>query len=165
MNKPATTTPSQSPQTSPRNPEEIRKAFTTFLATRGLRVTGQRLAIFKVVEARTTHFTAEDLFDEVRRVDSSVSRATIYRSLPILIGNGLIREVDIGREQKYYVNTLRQNTFQAQLVCQDCDKIIEVDAPFMDWYGKTLAAKHNMELASQRLQVLAHCRDCIEKTN
>jgi Fe2+ or Zn2+ uptake regulation protein len=48
-------------------------------------------------------------------------------------------------------------TFQAQVICLDCDKIFEIDAPFMEWYGKTVADKLGLKVESQRLQVSARC--------
>jgi Fur family ferric uptake transcriptional regulator len=139
------------------------RSFVTFLTARGLRLTGQRNAIFDATINRRHHFTAEELLVDARAIDSSVSRATVYRSLPILVESGLVREVDLGRDFKYYVCTRHQNTFQAQIACPDCEKIVEVDAPFMDWYGKTMAEKHGMELVSQRLQIIARCKDCAGK--
>lgn len=138
--------------------EKSRENFRIFLVAKRLRVTSQRMAIFDAAFRRQDHFTAEKLLDDARALDDSVSRATVYRSLPILVENGIVREVDIGHDQKYYTTTLYQSTFQAQLVCLDCDKIIEVDAPFMEWYGKTVASKNNMEIASQRLQLTARCK-------
>jgi Fe2+ or Zn2+ uptake regulation protein len=35
-----------------------------------------------------------------------------------------------------------------------------VDAPFMEWYGKAVAAKHGMKPISQKLQVTALCERC-----
>ena len=49
-------------------------------------------------------------------------------------------------------------TFQAQVICVDCDKIFEIDAPFMEWYGKTVADKLGLEVVTQRLQVTARCQ-------
>jgi Fe2+ or Zn2+ uptake regulation protein len=90
-------------------------------------------------------------------LDDSVSRATVYRSLPILTESGLIREIDVGHDNKYYHSNRQARTFQAQVICEDCGKIFEVDAPFMEWYGKTVCDKLNMKPESQRLQVTAHC--------
>ncbi len=151
------------PTPSIKTSENPRDAFALFLSGRGLRVTSPRLAIFDAAYERKDHFTAEDLLVDSRKRDPEVSPATVYRSLPILVECGLIREVDIGRDHKYYMTTLRQNTFQAQLVCPDCEKIVEIDAPFMEWYGKTVAEKNGMQLVSQRLQVDAHCKDCLKK--
>ncbi|MGE9293510.1 MAG: Fur family transcriptional regulator [Puniceicoccales bacterium] len=137
--------------------ENPRDTFKKFLVSKGLRVTNQRMAIFDAAFELNDHFTAEDLLDRSRQLDDSVSRATVYRSLPILTESGLIREIDVGHDNKYYHSNRQARTFQAQVICEDCGKIFEVDAPFMEWYGKTVCDKLNMKPESQRLQVTAHC--------
>jgi len=134
-----------------------RDNFKDFLAKNGLRVTNQRIAILDAAYDYEDHFTADDLLDRSRQIDSSVSRATVYRALPILIESKLIREVDVGREHKFYMSNRNANAFQAQVICSDCEKIFEIDAPFMDWYGKTVADKLALRVESQRLQVTAYC--------
>jgi Fur family ferric uptake transcriptional regulator len=97
------------------------------------------------------------LLKKARSLDRSVSRATIYRAIPLLVGSNVIREMDVGRDQKYYLAEAGSATFRAQLICENCDSIVEVDAPFMEWYGKAVAAKHGMRPISQKLQVTAAC--------
>lgn len=148
-----------SKQISPPNqatPDQL-KAFRQYLSSKGLRVTNQRLAILEAVFTYSEHFTAEDLLAQAKQIDSSVSRATIYRTLPHLTGSGLVREVDIGRDNKYYLPVNEAKTFQTQVICTDCDKIFEVDAPFMEWYGKTVSEKLDMQPQSQRLQINSTC--------
>lgn len=135
----------------------IRETFKEFLTSKGLRVTNQRLAIFDAAYGYEDHFTAEDLLERSREIDSSVSRATVYRALPILTESNLIREVDVGRDYKFYMANRNTTTFQAQVICLDCDKIFEIDAPFMEWYGQTVASKLGLEVVDQRLQVSARC--------
>ena len=101
--------------------ERIRDTFKEFLTSKGLRVTNQRLAIFDASYGYEDHFTAEDLLERARQIDSSVSRATVYRALPILTESGLIREVDVGRDYKFYMANRNTKTFQAQVNCLDCD--------------------------------------------
>ena len=137
--------------------DSFRETFFEFLTSKGLRVTNQRLAIFDAAYGHPDHFTAEDLLDRAREIDDSVSRATVYRALPILTESNLIREVDVGRDYKFYMANKNATTFQAQVICLDCDKIFEIDAPFMEWYGKTVADKLTLEVETQRLQVSAHC--------
>lgn len=141
-----------------------REKFRHFLTQKGLRVTNQRLAIFDAAFAQPEHFTAEQLLDFARVIDDSVSRATVYRTLPIMTESALLREVDIGSGEKFYrTNAGSPNSQVAQVVCLDCDKIFEVSAPFMEWYGNTVASKLGLTPASQRLQVTAHC-DAFRKT-
>jgi Fur family ferric uptake transcriptional regulator len=134
-----------------------RETFRTFLAQKGLRVTSQRLAIFDAAFARREHFTAEQLLDYARSIDDSVSRATVYRTLPIMTQSALLREIDIGSGEKFYMPNLAQNTQIAQVVCIDCDRIFEISAPFMEWYGSTVSSKLGLSPVSQRLQVSARC--------
>ena len=135
-----------------------RDKFRTFLFRRGLRATNQRLAIFDAAFALTEHFTAEQLLDYARTIDDSVSRATVYRTLPIMTESALLREVDIGTGEKYYrTNRAGSDTQVAQVVCTDCDRIFEISAPFMSWYGSTVSSKLGLTPVTQRLQVSAHC--------
>ncbi len=141
-----------------------REKFRSFLALQGHRATNQRLAIFAAAYAQAEHFTAEQLLDYARKIDDSVSRATVYRTLPILTGSAVLREVDIGSGEKFY-RTYREGdgTQVAQVVCLDCDRIFEISAPFMSWYGSTVSSKLGLTPVSQRLQVSAHC-DAFRKT-
>ena len=134
-----------------------RETFRKFLAKKGLRVTSQRLAIFDAAFARTEHFTAEQLLDYARSIDDSVSRATVYRTLPIMTKSALLREIDIGSGEKFYMPNSAPNIQIAQVVCIDCDRIFEISAPFMEWYGSTVSSKLGLSPVSQRLQVSARC--------
>jgi Fe2+ or Zn2+ uptake regulation protein len=135
-----------------------RETFRRYLAKKGLRATNQRLAIFDAAFAQPEHFTAEQLLDYARAIDDSVSRATVYRTLPIMTESELLREVDIGSGEKFYrPNRAGEGTQVAQVVCVDCDKIFEISAPFMSWYGSTVSSKLGLTPIRQRLQVSAYC--------
>ena len=90
-------------------------------------------------------------------MDDTVSRATVYRCLPLLVESGIIRKIDVGQENKFYALNGTSETFKAQVICSDCDRIHDVDAPFMEWYGKTVSEKLGLEVKDQRLQVHAEC--------
>ncbi len=135
-----------------------REKFGKFLVRKGLRATSQRLAIFDAAFTLEEHFTADQLLDHARKLDDSVSRATIYRTLPIMTASALLREVDIGSGEKFYrPNRDGATTQVAQVVCVDCEKIFEISAPFMEWYSSTVSSKLGLTPASQRLQVSANC--------
>ncbi len=136
--------------------DAVRQKFQDFLAEQGLRVTNQRLAIFDAALAQKEHFTAEQLLVHAKAIDDSVSRATVYRTLPLLTGSHALREVDIGSGEKFYLRITDGNQV-AQVVCMDCDKIFEISAPFMEWYGSTVSLKLGLKPISQRLQVSAQC--------
>jgi len=141
-----------------------REKFESYLAKKGLRVTKQRQAIFDAALAQKEHFTAERLLDHARDIveqagqrRDSISRATVYRTLPLMTESALLREVDIGSGEKFYLPNTQEKIQVAQVVCLDCDRIFEIGAPFMEWYGSTVSSKLGLSPVSQRLQVSARC--------
>ncbi len=143
------------PKDKPADIDSARETFRLYLAKKGLRVTSQRLAIFEAAFKHQEHFTAEELLEHARAIDRSVSRATIYRTLPILTESQLVREIDVGRDYKFYLACHGKSIDQAQVVDIESDKIYEIDAPFLEWYAKSIAEKIGLEAISQRLQVQA----------
>ena len=143
--------------------EAARETFRDYLGKKGLRVTAQRLAIFEAAFNHNEHFTAEELLEHARAIDRSVSRATIYRTLPILTESQLVREIDVGRDYKFYLACHGKSIDRAQVVDIESDKIYEIDAPFLEWYARSIAEKIGLEAISQRLQVQA--RPIRKKTN
>src|SRR2546425_11744000 len=79
-----------------------KRRFMDFLAQKNLRLTAQRQAIIETAFSTRQHFTAEQLLEWSRRRDKSVSRATVYRTLPLLTESGLVREMDFGKDYKFY---------------------------------------------------------------
>ena len=121
--------------------QETWESFSDFLASKGLRVTGQRKGVMEALFRQTGHFTADQLLKDAQNLDDTVSRATVYRNLPLLVESGIIRKIDIGHDNKFYALNGRSETFKAQVICSDCKKIFDIDAPFMEWYGKNCFRK------------------------
>ena len=146
-------------------PQETLESFSDFLGSKGLRMTDQRKGVFEALFKQSGHFTAEQLLRDAQNLDDTVSRATVYRCLPLLVESGIIRKIDVGQENKFYVLNGTSETFKAQVICSDCDRIHDVDAPFMEWYGKTVSEKLGLEVKDQRLQVHAECPEFSKNGN
>ena len=137
--------------------KETLESFSDFLGSKGLRMTDQRKGVFEALFKQEGHFTADQLLKDAQNLDDTVSRATVYRCLPLMVASGIIRKIDVGQENKFYALNGTSETFKAQVICSDCDRIHDVDAPFMEWYGKTVSEKLGLEVKDQRLQVHAEC--------
>ena len=137
--------------------------FSDYLISLGLRMTGQRKAVFDALFRQSGHFTADQLLQDARKVDDTVSRATVYRCLPLLVGSGTVRKIDVGQDNKFYALNESSATFKAQVICSNCKKIFDIDAPFMEWYGKTVSEKLGLDVKDQRLQVHAECPEFRKK--
>jgi Fur family ferric uptake transcriptional regulator len=144
-------------------PKETLESFSDFLGSKGLRMTDQRKGVFEALFRQTGHFTADQLLQDAQSFDDTVSRATVYRCLPLLVESSIVRKIDVGQENKFYALNGSSETFKAQVICSDCDRIHDVDAPFMEWYGKTVSEKLGLNVKDQRLQVHAECPEFRKK--
>ena len=128
-----------------------------FFAGGGLRKTAQRQAIVEAASGTKDHFTAEDLLAMARRIDRSVSRATVYRTLPLLVAGGLLRELDLGGETKIYDPNFLDHPTHNHLVCVDCKKIIEFEDPNMELLENCITRRLGFSPANKRVTIEAHC--------
>jgi Fur family transcriptional regulator, ferric uptake regulator len=137
--------------------EAAKEKFVAFLATKALRMTAQRQAIIDAVFSTDEHFTADQLLDWSRARDKSVSRATIYRTLPLLTESGLVREMDFGKDHKFYDPNYAQHPDHNHIVCADCEKIVEFDSSEIAEIERKITSKLGFAVKSQRLQITASC--------
>jgi Fur family ferric uptake transcriptional regulator len=73
------------------------------------------------------HFTADGLLEMARKIDSSVSRATVYRTLALLVQSAVLREMDFGKDYKFYDPNIVDRPHHNHLICLDCNKIVEFE--------------------------------------
>ena len=139
--------------------ESSKQRFLRFLATKNLRITSQRQAIVDTVFDTEEHFTAEQLLEWSRRRDRSVSRATVYRTLPLLTESGLVREMDFGKDYKFYDPNYADHPNHSHIICQDCDKIVEFESEKIEKLESEISHKLGFELKMQRLQISARCEE------
>ena len=70
--------------------------FRTYLRSRGLKYTPERRTLLREVLSNNDHFEAEQLLFTMRQEGKRVAKATIYRTLPLLVDCGLIQQVQFG---------------------------------------------------------------------
>ena len=136
-----------------------RQRFLDFLAQKHLRLTGQRRAIIAAVFSTEKHFTAEQLLAWSRQRDKSVSRATVYRTLPLLTESGLVREMDFGEERKFYDPNYAERPRHSHIVCQDCGKIVEFESDQIGRLEDEISRRLGFAVRAHRLQITASCEE------
>jgi len=136
-----------------------KERFLEFLQGKALRMTDQRTAIIDTVFSTDQHFTAEQLLEWARRRDPSVSRATVYRTLPLLTESGLVQEMDFGKDYKYYDPNYAEHPHHSHLICNDCERIVEFESEKIEKLECEISRKLGFSIQSQRLQINASCEE------
>ena len=126
--------------------------FLDFLEEKNLRITAQRRAIVDTVFGTDQHFTAEQLLEWARERDSSVSRATVYRTLPLLTESGLVHEMDFGKDYKIYDPNYSDHPNHNHIICDDCDKIVEFESDRLDRLEDEISTGLGFKVKSQQLR-------------
>jgi Fe2+ or Zn2+ uptake regulation protein len=127
------------------------------LRERGQRVTPQRLMVARVMSDLDRHVTAEIVFDEVSRRMPGVSLPTVYATLDLLEGVGLVDRVTTERGAVIYDPRTDEHH---HLVCRVCGAIADVEAPIEA--EALLAAARSAGVAPDHAQVVVRglCAAC-----
>lgn len=105
----------------------VKERFDVYLRQKGMRRTGQRDVIVEAAFGSDDHFTAEELLATARRIDPRASRATLYRTIALLVECGLLREIDLGRDERVYDPNFLDSPGHNHLICVDCGQVVEFE--------------------------------------
>jgi Fe2+ or Zn2+ uptake regulation protein len=98
-------------------------------AALGIPLTLQRRAILEILISRDDHPTADEVFASLHRRTAGISKATVYRTLEVLVERGLVvRVCHPGTAVRYDVKTRRHH----HLVCDACGRIKDFEAAALD---------------------------------
>jgi len=137
--------------------QRVRGSLQEFLAAKGFRRTNQRDAIIQAAFGTTDHFTAEELLKRAREIDKSVSRATVYRTLPLLVESGLLRELELGTDMKVYDPNFIDHPTHNHLICVDCNKIIEFEDTNIELLENCITRRLGFSPANKMVKIEGHC--------
>jgi Fe2+ or Zn2+ uptake regulation protein len=90
-----------------------------------IKITHQRLEILKYLDERKNHPTAEDIYEDLKKNQPSLSKTTIYNTVEKLKEEGVIQALDISGETRYDIKKNLHHHF----LCIVCGKIIDIDLP------------------------------------
>ena len=139
--------------------ESARQTLRDFLKRRGIKFTAPRRRILEAVLEMEDHFEAEQLLFELRQRGERVAKATIYRTLPLLVDCGILKQVRFEVKQAHYELCFGENPHD-HMVCSRCGRIIEFGADEVIELRGRLAKQHNFHAVAHRFQLLGLCHGC-----
>jgi Fur family transcriptional regulator, ferric uptake regulator len=140
---------------------EIPGRLQSHLADRGIRMTQQRRAILQVMETATKHLDAAQLLRKAQKLDASVDRSTVYRTLRLLKRQGLIDELDlmhIHGEGHYYERKLNRD--HIHMACLRCGKIMEFVSDIFEKLKGQVEKDCRFRIVVSRLEIGGYCAAC-----
>ena len=136
---------------------EIHEKLNIFLKSKNLRSTPQRNAIIDIIFESDDHFTADELWERIRKMNSKASRATVYRTLGLLVEANLLHEIDLGEDTKTYDPNFNDKPAHNHLICIDCGKVLEFEDTPLELLNDCLTRRMGFRPKSQSIRIEANC--------
>jgi Fur family ferric uptake transcriptional regulator len=134
-------------------PKEILRDF---LKESNHRITSERFEVLEAAMTFNEHFSADELFIAMKRKKSSVSRATVYNTIDLLVKCNLISERNFGENIKRYESTYKKQSHD-HLICNDCGRIIEFSSEKINEVRAETCEKLGFEAASHSFYIYGKC--------
>jgi len=128
------------------------------LRAKGVRLTSQRQLVVRRAVAYL-HFTAEELVKDVRVIDPSVARGTVYRTLALLHQAGIVEKHDFRYGAPNYEVTFAK-AHHDHLMCTQCGEIIEFQEPQVEVLQQEVVKRFGYQLLSHTHKLYGLCRTC-----
>jgi Fur family transcriptional regulator, ferric uptake regulator len=139
--------------------------FQSYIRQRGLRRTPERELILQEIFATHQHFDVDGLYLQLKQKGVKVSKASIYRAIPLFIDCGLIREVDFSDGHWHYEH-IYGHDHHSHLKCLGCGEVLEFEEPALAQVEGRLARDFGYSIVTHHLEVKGYCPACrkAEKT-
>jgi Fe2+ or Zn2+ uptake regulation protein len=122
-----------------------------------LDLTRQRRSVLQVIRESERHLTANEVFDDARRVLPGISFATVYNSLRYLTKEGLIGEIRFGRDANLYD---RKVTPHDHAVCTRCGELVDIEMEHPQELVDLAASYSKYKPESLEFTLRGICPDC-----
>ena len=124
-------------------------------------MTRQRRTILSVVETAQQHLDASQLLRKARKIDPGIDRVTVYRTLKMLKGYGLIDELDLMHlqgEKHFYER--RPQRDHLHMACLHCGKILEFESDLFDRLKGQIQRECQFHILVTRMEIGGYCSRC-----
>ena len=123
----------------------------------GYKLTPARKAVIEVLETSHDHLNHNQILEEGKQIYPKLSRATVYRTMELLVELKLMRP--------FYLNDPTQRFVSAagghhHMVCTTCGTTFEFDHCTVDQLARELAVKYNFQIRNHLLEFQGLCESC-----
>ena len=133
------------------------KEFNTLLNQAGLKATNQRLGILEVLH-KMGHSTIDEIYQIVLRSHPSISLATVYKNVDMMLQKGVLAEVPIASAKTQY--EIKKGD-HIHLICEKCGSVTDETIEAIPQSElKHIAQKDHFSVKRSQINLYGICRSC-----
>ncbi|MEX0927966.1 MAG: transcriptional repressor [Balneolales bacterium] len=142
---------------------EVKTIFRGYLKEKNHRQTPERFTVLEEIYKADGHFDADDMYFRIKKKGTSVSRATVYNTLEILVECNLVQRHNFGKKQSSYERAyaFRQHD---HIICKKCGTVMEFCDPRIHEIKTLMERIHNFRITGHSLQFHGTCNKCTDDT-
>jgi Fur family peroxide stress response transcriptional regulator len=130
------------------------------LKERDFRLTPQRVELVRLIAISEGHPSASQLYTEIKHKFSTMSQATVYKTLSLLKEMNQVMEIDLRDDSHYDGNRPEPHP---HLICIKCNKIVDGDVAFDQESLRRIERESGYEILRPQITFYGLCPDCKEK--
>jgi Fur family ferric uptake transcriptional regulator len=134
------------------------ETYTEQLRAHGYRITPQREMIIEILAHSNTHMAAEEIFEALQTRTKALNIATVYRTLDLLVEEGLACRNDLGGG--FVIYAIMRHGPHIHLVCRHCGQVTEADYPLISPLGEQLQERYGFFPDLQHVSISGLCAEC-----
>lgn len=134
--------------------------FGRYLRDEGLPVTQQREAVAEVVFQSDGHLSVHDIEETLRGRVGRIGKATVYRTLDLLVRSRLVEEHDFGEGFKRYEHRLSEHPIHEHLICLECGTVLEFESNEIYGVENRVRREYGFFPVRHTLEIYGLCQDC-----
>lgn len=127
-----------------------------------LELTKNRESVLRVIRGSDKHLTANEVFDDARRIMPGISFATVYNSLRYLTKEGLIGEIRFGTDANLYDRKLTRHD---HAICNKCGILVDLELPLPDGLLEEATDRSKFVGTSIEMTLRGLCPECSNREN
>ena len=136
-----------------------KQKFVEYISNKGLKLTRERDEIVCEILRIKGHFAPDELFVKLKARGSKVSRASIYRTIPLLVESGMIEEVERVDKHAHY-ERVSTNSHHDHMICIRCGRVIEFYSAGLEQMQERLCRQEKFRGVRHCLDILGICDKC-----
>lgn len=105
-----------------------------------------------------TDFTVEQLWHDLQRPDPHLGRATVFRAVEMLVGQGLLHRIEFGDGSHAY--RACGDGHHHHLTCVHCHRVVNVDVCLAEESLEKVGKQNDFVIEGHTLTLYGLCPDC-----
>ena len=133
------------------------------LREKGVRLTGPRVTILDAALRMKGHFTAEELLERMHAHSVPASKATVYRTLSLLVSKGLLEPREFERGSLRYEAATSEEDHHDHMICTACGTVHEFVEREIERLQDIACRRFGFRMLGHSHRIFGLCARCVAK--